>query len=93
MKDGVHCTVCSRHCPQGAITLVPRDPSNPKGAQIPVVDADKCTGCGACEHLCPARPMPGISVNGYVQQRETSPMPQNAAAPQTSPVWAGLRLA
>ena len=59
--DGVNCTVCERHCPVKAITRVKSD----GGALLPVVDAEKCIGCGACEHVCPARPMPGMVVEAY----------------------------
>ena len=31
---------------------------------IPVLDSAKCIGCGACENLCPARPLPAITVDG-----------------------------
>ena len=26
---------------------------------------DYCTGCGACEHLCPVRPLSAIHVEGH----------------------------
>ena len=54
-----------------AITLV-------KG--IPVVDAEKCIGCGACENLCPARPMPGLTVEGYEVHRAEQPVPPQKVA-------------
>ena len=73
-KDGVSCTVCERHCPMKAITLIPLDPAEPNGAKVPVVDRLRCIGCGACEHLCPARPMPGMTVKGFSRHRETHPM-------------------
>ena len=40
--DDVACIACSRNCPTGAITLV----DGPKH-KLPVVDAERCTGCGA----------------------------------------------
>jgi ferredoxin len=38
-----------------------------------VVDADKCIGCGACEHVCPARPLPGLTVKAHERHREIWP--------------------
>ena len=63
--NGDACTACVRKCPVQAIHLV-------KG--FPVVDADACIGCGACEHVCPARPMPAIYVKGYDMQRIVTPI-------------------
>ena len=37
---------------------------------IPVVDEEKCIGCGACENLCPVRPYSAIYVEGNDMQRE-----------------------
>jgi formate hydrogenlyase subunit 6/NADH:ubiquinone oxidoreductase subunit I len=28
----------------------------PKKRLIPMIDTEKCIGCGACENLCPSRP-------------------------------------
>ena len=63
--NGDACTACVRKCPVQAIHLV-------KG--FPVVDRDKCLGCGACEHVCPARPMPAIYVKGHEMQRVVNPV-------------------
>ena len=68
--DGVNCGNCARHCPSGAITMVAIDPNNPRSAQIPAIDEERCIGCGACEHLCPARPFTAIYVEGIETQRE-----------------------
>lgn len=63
--DGVQCTACSRKCPVGAIHIV---------EGFPVVDKTVCIGCGACEHVCPARPMPAIFVKGFERQRLVWPI-------------------
>lgn len=38
--------------------------------RIPVVDTEKCIGCGKCEYLCPARPFSAIYVEGNDVHRE-----------------------
>lgn len=63
--EKVPCTACERKCPVQAIHVV-------KG--FPVVDPDTCIGCGACEHVCPSRPMPAIFVEGYDEQRIVNPV-------------------
>lgn len=66
-RDDIQCDNCQRHCPTGAITLVDRDPGYIDSLKIPVVDKEMCIGCGACEHLCPARPFSAIYVEGNVR--------------------------
>ena len=63
--EGDPCTACVRKCPVQAIHLV---------QGFPVVDRQKCIGCGACEHVCPARPMPAIYVKGFERQRMVNPI-------------------
>lgn len=63
-RDGVHCGNCARHCPVGAIKMVRLDPEDPESLRIPAVDEARCIGCGACENLCPSRPVSAITVNG-----------------------------
>lgn len=65
LVDGVECGNCARHCPSGAILMVPSDSSNPDSVKIPVVNAERCIGCGACENLCPTRPFSAIYVEGH----------------------------
>ena len=49
--DHVPCDACTRHCPHKAITTTERN-----GQRIPRINNRLCTGCGACEFYCPARP-------------------------------------
>ena len=60
--DGVECGNCQRHCPTGAIMMV--ESQKYDGRKIPVINTDKCIGCGACEYLCLARPLGAIYVEG-----------------------------
>jgi ferredoxin-type protein NapG len=44
---GTLCTVCSERCPvEGAIAV--------DAVGKPTVNAETCTGCGVCQHVCPA---------------------------------------
>lgn len=42
------CLSCQDHCPERAINLVQ--------LRTPTVEADRCTGCGACLFVCPTSP-------------------------------------
>lgn len=65
VTEGWECGNCARHCPSGAILMVPSDPDDETSIKIPVVNAERCIGCGACENLCPARPFSAIYVEGH----------------------------
>jgi len=64
------CGNCARHCPTGAIEMVPSDPDDESSPLMPAVDETRCIGCGACENLCPARPFSAIYVEGLEIQKE-----------------------
>ena len=55
-----HCGKCVQACPSGAVKFVKTE----DGRRIPTVAEEVCTGCGACEYLCPVRPVSAITVNG-----------------------------
>lgn len=59
------CGNCARHCPIGAIEMVPSDPEDDLSPSVPAVNENACIGCGACEHLCPVRPLSAIHVEGH----------------------------
>ena len=63
--DEVKCGNCARHCPAGAIRMVRKNPDDPQSLMIPTVNEERCIGCGACENLCPARPLTAIHVEGH----------------------------
>ena len=55
------CGNCAYHCPSGAIRMVE---AGDGGYKIPTVAEARCIGCGACENLCPSRPVSAITVHG-----------------------------
>jgi len=65
ITDGVECGNCARHCPAGAIEMVPLDADNEEGPYVPAINEQACIGCGACEYVCPARPFSAIMVEGH----------------------------
>ena len=69
LTDGVECGNCARHCPTGAITMVPYVAADPSSPKVPVVNESRCIGCGACEYHCPARPFSAIYVEGHELHR------------------------
>lgn len=69
LTDGVECGNCARHCPTGAIQMVLSDPDFPDSFKIPVINTERCIGCGACENLCPARPFSAIYVEGHLMHK------------------------
>jgi NAD-dependent dihydropyrimidine dehydrogenase PreA subunit len=58
-EQGKPCLVCDEVCPYGAVSLQHREGL---GVSVPVVDEDRCNGCGFCEHYCPVGPVAAIVV-------------------------------
>jgi ferredoxin len=52
------CGDCSEHCPTQAVRMEPYS----NGLTLPHVYEELCIGCGACESICPARPVKAINV-------------------------------
>lgn len=69
LTDGVECGNCARHCPVGAITMVLSVAGDDNSPKVPVVNTERCIGCGACENLCPSRPFSAIYVEGHERHR------------------------
>ncbi|MDR2728046.1 MAG: 4Fe-4S binding protein [Chitinispirillales bacterium] len=68
-RDNVPCDRCERACPAGAIMRIHISADDPSSPKIPMIDTNRCIGCGACEHLCPSRPYSAIFVDGVQTHR------------------------
>lgn len=60
------CGLCAAKCPSKAIRLVPYLGD----LLLPAIDDRKCTGCGACEFVCPVRPDRAIMVEALEVHRK-----------------------
>jgi ferredoxin len=69
ITDGVNCDLCSHKCPTSAITLINQIAEDSSSPKIPMIDTNRCIGCGACENLCPSRPHSAIYVEGINTHR------------------------
>lgn len=69
LTDDVECGNCARHCPNGAISMINSKPGDITSKKIPVINIERCIGCGACENLCPSRPFSAIYVEGHTAHR------------------------
>lgn len=65
IADGQACDNCERHCPVNAIIMVPSVAGDVNSLKIPAINEELCIGCGACEYLCPSRPLSAIYVEGH----------------------------
>lgn len=59
LSEDRECSACMRWCPYEAIRYVFSETSY---SLAPVIDTEKCNGCGACEKACPTRPVKAIRV-------------------------------
>lgn len=76
------CTVCSEQCPvEGAIEIVNHKPR---------INEDRCTGCGVCQHVCPA-PENAVLLMP-VQTRPPPPPPQTSPSPETPDAETAMRV-
>jgi ferredoxin len=64
------CGNCARHCPTGAITMMPSNPDDDLSPSVPAINESFCIGCGACEYVCPVRPLSAIHVEGHEVHRK-----------------------
>jgi formate hydrogenlyase subunit 6/NADH:ubiquinone oxidoreductase subunit I len=67
--DKAACDLCARKCPTGAVTMIPKNAGEENSPKIPMIDTNRCIGCGACEQLCPSRPYSAIIVDGVDSHR------------------------
>jgi ferredoxin-type protein NapF len=59
MAQGRECNACVQACPYEALAIA----AGPDGfSSRPIVDAERCNGCGACEAACPVTPARAIVV-------------------------------
>lgn len=72
----VSCVVCEEVCPVSPKAIFTRNVEviDRWGAMLqlkrPYIDADKCIGCGICEHECPVKDDPAVYVTAIGETRD-----------------------
>ena len=72
----VSCVVCEEVCPVSPKAIFTRnvEVTDRWGATLelkrPFIDAEKCIGCGICEHECPVKDDPAVYVTGIGETRD-----------------------
>ncbi len=62
--ESKECRACEEACKNGCIEMVRN------GRKLyPIINTVSCTGCGACENVCPATPLKGIYVESFQEHR------------------------
>ena len=69
LTDAIQCDNCARQCPTEAIQMVLLDAENPESRKNPVINTERCIGCGVCEFLCPSCPESAMQVEGHERHR------------------------
>ena len=64
LSEDHECSACARWCPYNAIRYVF---SEAEYMLVPVINLDKCNGCGACELACPTKPHKAIRIFSNVK--------------------------
>jgi ferredoxin len=59
------CGKCADICPTQAVQLVPYK----NYLETPDIIQDICVGCGACEYVCPSKPVKAIFVEGITKHQ------------------------
>lgn len=63
LSEDRECSACMRWCPYDAIRYVF---SEANYSLAPVINPDRCNGCGACQAACPTKPVKAIQVTASV---------------------------
>lgn len=71
------CSVCEEFCPVSPKAISGAEhqetgATDEAGFSKPVVDPNRCIGCGACENACPVRDRPAIRVTSVGESRSRS---------------------
>ena len=72
------CIVCEEWCPTSpkAIYLHAAEVADAQGAvktvRQPSIDPERCTGCGACEHVCPVKDRPAVYLTSIGESRSAT---------------------
>lgn len=62
-EDG-ECSACMRFCPYNAVRYVFSEKTY---SLAPVIDPEKCNGCGACQVACPTKPRKAIKIYPFAR--------------------------
>ena len=75
------CSICRRECPYEAIEFVWSEDDYEK---LPVIDEDKCVGCGRCVAFCPGEPI--FNEDGEIEEGNENQKQSRSKALEITPI-------